>query len=94
MGRPNDIPRVCVRDLEGYKKTLKVGQEKRIKVLVKRGADWSVWVKAVIIGIYKNIAKVRYRIMTTEGGGISVRGCQRGVCKDCGFAYLGNRRMQ
>lgn len=69
MGRAHDIPRVCIHDLEGYKKTLKVGQEKRIRVLIKRGADWSTWVRAAIMSVHQNVVKVRYRITVQEEWG-------------------------
>ncbi len=68
MGRPHDIPGIFMSDLEGYKKTIRVGQEKRIRVLIKREADWSTWVRAVITGVYKNIVKVRYQITVKEEG--------------------------
>ena len=66
MQKPNAVLRVYTNDLGKYRKTLRVGQEKHIRVLVKRGADWSTWVKAVIVGIYKNVVRVRYRIMVRE----------------------------
>ena len=66
MGRAHDTPRVYMSNLEKYKKTLKAGQEKRIQVLIKRGADWRTWVKAVILDVYQDVVKVRYRITIQE----------------------------
>ena len=68
MGRTHDVPKIYIRDIESYQKTLRVGQEKRIRVLIKRGAEWRTWARAVITGVYKNVVKVRYPMTVTEQG--------------------------
>lgn len=62
MGGIQKRVKVTIRDLERYKKGLKPGQKKRIRIRLTTDGDIDIWTEAEIVAIYREVVRVRYWI--------------------------------